>query len=48
MTDAMVAAYLVTLRGSSVVMGDINVRFRNALLQDGATGPPQRLDLFTR
>jgi hypothetical protein len=32
MTDATVAAYLVTLRGLSVVMGDINVRFRNALL----------------
>jgi hypothetical protein len=48
MTDAAVAAHLVTLRGSSVVMGDINVRFRNALLQDGAAGPPRRLDLFTR
>jgi hypothetical protein len=33
-----VAAYLVTLCGLSVVIGDINVRFRNALLQDGAVG----------
>jgi hypothetical protein len=31
-TDAVVAAYLVTLRGSSVVMGNINVRFWNTLL----------------
>jgi hypothetical protein len=31
-TDAAIAAHLVTLRGLSVVIGDINVRFRNALL----------------
>jgi hypothetical protein len=46
--NAAVAAYLITLCGLSVVMGDINVRFRNALLQDSAAGLPQRLDLFTR
>jgi hypothetical protein len=48
MTDADVAAHLVTLHGSSVVMGDINVRFRNSLLQEGAAGPPRRMDVFTR
>jgi hypothetical protein len=47
-TDATVAAYLVTLRGLSMIIGDINVCFRNALLQDGAAGLPRRLDLFTR
>jgi hypothetical protein len=46
-TDATVAAYLVTFRGSSVVIGDINVCFWNALLQDGAVGLLWRLDLFT-
>jgi Reverse transcriptase (RNA-dependent DNA polymerase) len=48
MTDADVAAHLVSLHGSSVVMGDVNVRFRNSLLQEGAAGPPRRMDVFTR
>jgi hypothetical protein len=48
MADADVAAHLATLYSSSVVMGDINVRFRNSLLQEGAAGPPRRMDVFTR
>jgi hypothetical protein len=47
MTDAAVAAYLITLHGLSVIIGNINVHFQNALLQDSVAGPPRRLDLFT-
>jgi Reverse transcriptase (RNA-dependent DNA polymerase) len=48
MTSADVESHLRSLHDSSVVMGDINVRFQNTLLQDGAPGPPRRMDVFTR
>jgi hypothetical protein len=48
MNNSDVDSHLRTLHDSSVLMGDINVRFRNALLQEGVAGPPRRMDVFTR
>jgi hypothetical protein len=48
MSNSEVESHLQTLHDSSVVIGDINVRFRNALLQEGPAGPPRRMDVFTR
>ena len=40
--------HLKTLDDSSIIMGDVNVRFRNSLFQEGAAGPPDRLEVFTQ
>ena len=47
MTDGEVDHHLRSLHASSVVVGDINVRFRNGLVQEGPPGPPRRMDTFT-
>lgn len=47
MTDSDVDHHLRSLHASSVVIGDINVRFRNELVQEGPPGPPRRMDTFT-
>src|SRR5277367_6806933 len=48
MAHGDVETHLQSLHDSSVVMGDINVRFRNALRQEGAAGPPRRMEVVTR
>jgi hypothetical protein len=47
-SDGEVDRHLKSLHASSVVMGDVNVRFPNDLRQDGRPGPPRRMDIFTR
>lgn len=48
MSNGDVDSHLKSLHDLSIVIGDINVRFRNSILQEGAAGPPRRMDLFTR
>jgi hypothetical protein len=37
---------LQTLQSSTVILGDINTRFRDPLYQSGEPGPPERLQVF--
>jgi hypothetical protein len=43
-----VEKHLKTLHDSSIIIGDINVRFRNSCFQEGTAGPTDRLDVFTQ
>ena len=48
MSNSDVDSHLKSLHDSSIVIGDINVRFRNSLRQEGPAGPPRRMEIFTR
>jgi hypothetical protein len=41
------ASLLDSLKSSTVILGDINTRFRDPLYQAGEAGPPDRLQIFT-
>lgn len=47
MLEEAVAAALVTLSSSSIILGDVNVRFRGCPFQQGMPGPPDRVQVFT-
>jgi hypothetical protein len=43
-----VEGHLKSLYDSSIIIGDVNVRFRNSFFQEGTAGPTDRLDVFTQ
>lgn len=46
LTSAEVGSILDGVRTSTVVLGDVNVRFKDPVNQSGPPGPPERLQLF--
>ena len=45
--SAAIGVLLNSLRGSTMILGDINTRFRDPLYQAGQPGPPERLGIMT-